>query len=201
MLSASGSSGWRPVKAKAEGGKGTRWRRLDRRLLTFLLLLAAIFAYLNWKGAEFNREAAVRREVKPADAVLVDAPQAGKGTDGEAPRDFLTATRLERERARSERVQLLKDIIRSQESSPQAKSSAQQQILDLNARSGKEAEVETLLKAKGFPRSVALINDKSATVIVMARRLDPKDVARIADVTAAVTGLPFESVRIIPYDR
>ena len=199
-MNASRSSGWRPVKPKVEREPRLRFGRVDRRLLTFLLLVAAIFAYLNWKGAEFNREALVRRDDKRPDAVLVAVPEA-KQAAPDASRDFLTATRLERERARSERLQLLKDVVRDQETTAQARAGAQQQMLDLNARAGKELEVENLLKAKGFPRTLALVHDKGAVVIVLARRMDPKDVARIADVTAAVAGVPFEAVRIIPYDR
>lgn len=194
------SSGWRPVKPKGEAKPRRKLGGVERRLLVFLVLVAAIFAYLNWKAGEFNREAQVRRPGDRGDAVLVTAPDVG-GEVAEQPRDFFAATRLERERARSERLELLKDVIRDEKTTAQARAGAQQELLSLNARSGKEAEVESLLRAKGFPRAVVLLSERGANVIVQARRLDSKDVARIADITAAVAGVPFEAVRIIPYER
>lgn len=191
---------WRPVKPKGEGAPRLRFGGVERRLLVFLVLLAAIFAYLNWKAGDFNREARVRRQDDRAGAVLVAAPEVGDKAQ-EGARDFFTATRLERARARSERLQLLKDVAGDEKTTAQARAGAQQQILELNARAAKEAEVESLLKAKGFPRTLAMLNDRGAVVIVQAKRLDPKEVARIADVTASVAGVPFDVVRIIPYDR
>lgn len=172
-----------------------RWGRDTRRLLVFLLIVAAIVAYLSSQWSDFLRSQAVSRRARPpAGATLVSAP-------GDARRDFYVEARLERDRSRSEEKQLLQDILADQKSTPEARGEAQRRLMELTRRAALESEAESLIRAKGFPDSVVFLNERGAVVVVRARALSPGQAARIADATAAATGLPFAQIRIIPYDR
>lgn len=176
-----------------------RKSREGRRLIVFLLILAAILGYLNWQWSDFVRNAAVsRRERPPAGATLVNAP--APGVSG-ARRDFYIEARLERDRSRSEEKQLLQEVLADQKSTPEARAEAQRRLMEVVRRAAREAEAESLIRAKGFADAVVFVHDEGAVVVVRAAALRPGDAARIADAASAATGVPFSAVRITPYAR
>lgn len=176
-----------------------RQTREGRRLIVFLLILAAILGYLNWQWSDFVRNAAVsRRERPPAGATLVNAPAAGVSGP---QRDFYVEARLERDRSRSEEKQLLQEVLADQKSTPEARAEAQRRLMEAVRRAAKESEAESLIRAKGFADAVVFLHDDGAVVVVRAAALRPGDAARIADAASAATGVPFAAVRITPYAR
>lgn len=174
-----------------------------RRLAVFLVILGAIAAYLNWQWADFARQSqqeAVARKTRPSEgATLVAAP--GPSVAAPVRHDFYAETRLERDRTRSEQVQLLREIVGDAKSTAEARSDAQRRLLDLSRRVAQETEAESLIRAKGFPDAVVFLQESGAVVVVKDADLRPAEAARIADVTAAATGIAFSEVRIIPYAR
>ena len=62
-----------------------------------------------------------------------------------------------------------------------------------------EAEIETLIKAKGFDECVVFLGEDSATVAVPAPEegLSSSAVSRITDIILSETGLNAEQIKII----
>lgn len=173
-----------------------------RRLAIFLAILGAIAAYLNWQWSDFARQSreSVARRARPSDdATLVAAP--GPAQAASARRDFYAETRLERDRTRSEQIQFLREILADAKSTPEARADAQRRLMEISRRAARETEAESLIRAKGFPDAIVFLQDSGAVVVVKASDLQPSGAARIADVTAAATGVGFSDVRIIPYAR
>lgn len=178
-----------------------RSNREARRLMVFLVILGAIAAYLNWQWADFARQSreSVARRTRPADdAALVAAPGP---VPAPARHDFYAETRLERDRTRSEQVQILRDILADTKTTAEARADAQRRLVEMSRRVAQETEAESLIRAKGFSDAVVFTHEGGTVVVVKAAELRPADAARIADVTAAATGVGFSEVRIIPFTR
>ena len=60
-----------------------------------------------------------------------------------------------------------------------------------------EANIETLVKAKGFEECVAVISEDSVSVIVSAESLQASDTAKILSIVYETTGISPSKVSII----
>mgnify|MGYP003434890052 CR=1 FL=1 len=64
-------------------------------------------------------------------------------------------------------------------------------------RMEKEASIETLIKAKGFEKVVAVIGDKDVTVIVSAEALLPSQTLQIQDAVTSQTEISLQNIKIV----
>ena len=119
---------------------------------------------------------------------------AGDATEN---RDYFTATALDRKEARDEAIDVLKMVTESAESTEEAKAEAQAKISKIAVDIQNEANIETLVKAKGFEDCVAIISDGAVSVIVGAESLQAAEAAQILTIVYETTGINPEKVSII----
>ena len=77
------------------------------------------------------------------------------------------------------------------------KAEAQAKIAAIATDIQNEANIETLVKAKGFEECVAVIGEDCVSVIVSAEELLAKDTAQILAIVYETTGIHPENVSII----
>ncbi len=111
--------------------------------------------------------------------------------------DYFTATALDRQEARDEAIDVLKLISESEDASAEAKAEAAEKISQIALDIQNEANIETLVKAKGFDDCVAVISEGSVTVIVSADELLASQTAQILTIVYETTGISPEKVSII----
>lgn len=111
--------------------------------------------------------------------------------------DYFTSTALDRQEARDEALDVLKMVTESAESSEEAKAEAQQKISKIAVDIQNEANIETLVKAKGFEDCVAIISDNAVSVIVSAESLQAAEAAQILTIVYETTGINPENISII----
>ncbi len=116
------------------------------------------------------------------------------GSPGE---NFFVSFRLEREQARSETLDILKELLENPQSDDDIKKRAQEKILAMSDRIEKEKEIESLIRARGYPEALAFLHDDAIDIIIKTEGLEREDVARIGDIVAKSTGLSFSNVTII----
>lgn len=117
--------------------------------------------------------------------------------DSNEENDYFTSTALDRQQARDEALDVLKMVSESEESSEQAKAEAQAKISQIAVDIQNEANIETLVKAKGFDDCVAIISDGAVSVIVGAESLQAAEAAQILAIVYETTGVNPENVSII----
>ena len=117
--------------------------------------------------------------------------------DSPSEQDYFTSTALDRQQARDEALDVLKMVAESSESSEEAKAEAQQQISKIAVDIQNEANIETLVKAKGFEDCVAIISDNAVSVIVGAESLQAAEAAQILAIVYETTGITPENISII----
>jgi stage III sporulation protein AH len=112
-------------------------------------------------------------------------------------KNFFVEYRLERDKIRSEQVNLLREMINNPNSNQDLKSRAQNRLLELTKSLEKEMEIESLIRARGYKDAIAFIHQNSVDIIIATSGLQKKDVAKIGDITAKTTGLGLEDITII----
>lgn len=117
--------------------------------------------------------------------------------NAENKQDYFTSTALDRQEARDEALDVLKMVTESNESSEEAKADAQQKISKIAVDIQNEANIETLVKAKGFEDCVAIISDGAVSVIVSAESLQAAEAAQILAIVYETTGINPENISII----
>lgn len=129
-----------------------------------------------------------------AEDILQDAGnKAGQG--GTA---FFVEYRLERDRRRSQQIELLKQILDNPNAGGEGKQEAQKRLVDLTKQMDLELQLEKLIVAKGYQEAAVFIQPNAVNVIVMADKFNEDDANKIGDLVARSTGRPKEQISIIP---
>lgn len=112
------------------------------------------------------------------------------------PGSSVADARMERERVRAQQIELLERMISARDTTPEMRARAQEQMLALIAALGQEAEIEGILRSKGYRDALAYVRDGAVTVVVPDPLQGP-DATRIADAVCRVTGCRPEQVAVV----
>ena len=104
---------------------------------------------------------------------------------------YFSATQVSRQRARDEALEVLQAVVENVDSTEAMKNEALAEIAVIADEIQKEANIESLITAKGFEACVAVINDDTASIVVKSADLQP---AQIAQINAIV----YEQAGILP---
>ena len=157
-------------------------------------LLIGLAVYLNYRWF-YDPTASLGFGDNNMENGFSDSETTGGSTDSE--NNYFTATALDRQEARDEALDVLKLVSESEESSEEAKAEASAKISQIALDIQNEANIETLVKAKGFEECVAIISDGSVSVIVSAETLQAAEAAQILSIVYETTGISPEKVSII----
>ena len=110
--------------------------------------------------------------------------------------DYFAAVRLSRQQARDNAVNLLQEAMSYSESSKEAESAVELEQIVQTALS--EAQIESLIIAKGYADCVAFMGADSISVVVSAPDgLEAEDVAKIKDIVIAETSYTPGQIKIM----
>ena len=129
----------------------------------------------------------------------VDSSQtAGDAEDeGTGENDYFTSTALSRKQSRDEAIDVLKLVSENEDASEAAKAEAAEKISKIAVDIQNEANIESLVRAKGFEECVAVIAEDSVSVIVKAETLQANQAAQILAIVYETTGISPENISII----
>lgn len=111
-------------------------------------------------------------------------------------RDYFVEHRMERERERSERIELLREVVNNTNSSNEARAKAQMEMINISSLREKEHQVERLIMGKGFADAVVFFGQGTAEVIVKAESMTEAQALSVADVVCTVTDIKLKNVRV-----
>lgn len=111
--------------------------------------------------------------------------------------DYFAAVRLSRQEARDNAVTLLQEAMAYSDDTETAQSNAQLEQIVQTALC--EAQIESLIIAKGYTDCVAYISDEGVSVAVAAPEggLQQTDVAAIADIVLTQSEYTMEDIRVV----
>ena len=142
--------------------------------------------------------------------LLVDSSLAGEITDeedkdvnadlNESPEtadDFFAMAIINRTQVRDSALEVLREIAENPDTLPDAKEDALESIANIADDMSAEANIETLVKAKGIGECVAVISGENCSVIVNQSGLLPEELTQITDIVYEQTGFPVANITVV----
>lgn len=167
-----------------------------------VLLTVCSGIYLNWvyNGGQDTKNL---EDTLNTDKVMGDNLQMVGGTIGDTSdtdntaTNYFAAVRLSRQEARDSAVSLLQEAMAYGDQDQVAKTNEQLEQIIQYALS--EAQIESLVIAKGYKDCVAYISDKGISVAVASPEggLQQADVAVISDIVLSQTELTLNDIRVV----
>lgn len=160
--------------------------------------------YLNWLYTEQNTAADLTdtldtEKVMSDDTLILNDDTAVLAEDAavNTGTDYFAAVRLSRQQARDSAVNLLQEAMAYSDDTKAAESSAELEDIVQTALS--EAQIESLIIAKGYADCVAYMSSSGISVAVSAPEggLQKEDVAVIADIVMTQSDYTFEDIRVV----
>lgn len=160
--------------------------------------------YLNWvySGGQNTQNL---EDTLNADKVMSDelldlggnSVQVGGGDQENTITDYFAAVRLSRQEARDSAVSLLQEAMSYGDEATNAQTSAQlEQIIQMALC---EAQIESLIIAKGYADCVAYMTDEGISIAVASPEggLQQTDVAVIADIVITQSEYTVQDIRVV----
>ena len=179
------------------------WKR--NAIVATVLLLICAGVYLNWthgKGVQDLTDTLNAEQVMGEDTLVIsditeDALPVSSAPATDAA-DYFAQVRLSRQSSRDSAVELLEQTIAYDEGT-QVGDTASRTLNEIVGTALSEAQIESLVIAKGYEDCVTYINDGVVCVAVAAPQegLSSADAALISDIVTSQTSYPLSQVRII----
>lgn len=159
-------------------------------VLSVLLIGAAVYA--NWR---LFGKASTAGADKSASSEVTQNTGSETKTDTTS---FFAASQVERQRARDEAIEVLQSVVDNAktETDVSAKEEAMSGISAIAANIALEANIESLIKAKGFENCVAVINGNKASIVVSSEGLKPNELSQILEIVYVQASILPENVTI-----
>lgn len=110
---------------------------------------------------------------------------------------YFASVQISRQQARDEALEVLQMVIASDSAMENAKTEAIESVNRIADEIAAEANIETLVMAKGFEDCVAVISDGSASVVVKTGGLLPSEIAQIMEIVYEQAQISPENIKII----
>lgn len=115
--------------------------------------------------------------------------------------DYFKTAKQEREKNRNEIVETVEETLKNSKLTVEEKKEALQTLQKITDRSEKESNIESLLKAKGFNKVLAVIGDDSVNIVLQIKEIDSAKTLQIQDIVTQESGISVEKIKIIPVTK
>ena len=172
--------------------KGLKKIGLRNIVIALAIVLIGAAVYVNWQlfGGSKAEGPAKDPNAEQTGNVTPDSDQSGK-TD-----DYFASAEISRKQARDEAIEVLQGVVDDKGSLDAAKEQALKDISAMAANIELEANIESLIKAKGFEECVTVINGDKATVVVKSEGLKPNQLSQILEIVYLQAGVLPANVTI-----
>ncbi len=168
------------------------FRKIGTRNLVIVLsvLLIGGAVYANWRL--FGKASGT-----PDDTSVIGEVDGDGDTSAPTTASYFSASQIERQRARDEAIEVLQSVVdNASEADAAAKEEAMSGISEIAANIALEANIESLIKAKGFENCVAVINGEKASIVVSSEGLKPNELSQILEIVYVQANILPENVTI-----
>lgn len=131
------------------------------------------------------------------DTLTVGDTQQGEEEASAPVYNYFESMQLSRRQARDEAIEVLRSVAESNTAVEDMKSDALASIAQISRDIESEANIETLILAKGFSQCIAVVNGDAASIIVKTDGLLPSEIAQISEIVYEQTGILPTNLKII----
>lgn len=196
------------------------WKR--NAVVAAIVLFVCAAVYLNWSYSQ-GTTSDVSANALPTGKLLGGAAMVGASADPDssgseamqspapAPSadpagqqkpsgDYFSNARINRQQARDSALSLLEEAAANNDADQAMRNEANASIRVMADCTMAEAEIESLVVAKGYTDCVAFVGEDSASVVVSLAtdQLTETDTAKIMEIAMEQTGLEASQIKIIP---
>ncbi len=132
------------------------------------------------------------------EATYVDNTEGEAVQTGASVSDYFATAKAERENVRQTAIEEVEEILKSKNLTESDKKSALATIEKITKNTASEVNIENLLKAKGFTKSLAIISDDEINIIVKSDGLTTANTLQIQDIVTNQTNISLSKIKIIP---
>lgn len=163
---------------------------IGKKHIALVVMVLALGAAV-WLNMEFSSEKYL------GEAKYVSTNSQSKVKSDTSEEDYFETAKKEREEARLEATELIEETLKKENLTEADKQNALNSTKELAARIENEANIETLLKAKGFKKAVVVISEKNVNIIVKSDGLTTAQTLQIQDIVTSETKIPLNNIKII----
>ena len=193
------------------------WKR--NAVVAAIVLFVCAAVYLNWSysqdgphvsvdampsGKLLGGAALVSASAQPeGDASASPSPTPSAQPDGagadQPTNDYFSSARINRQQARDSALSLLEEAAANNDADQAIRNEANASIQVMADCTMAEAQIESLVIAKGYANCVAFVGEDSASVVVSLDEgeLTETDTAKIMEITMEQTGLEAGQIKVI----
>ena len=121
----------------------------------------------------------------------------GNVETGDSIDTYFSSVQLNRQRSRDEALEVLQGVVDNDSATETAKNEALAEINKLAKVMETEANIETLIIAKGFEECVAVISDEGASIVVKSEGLQASQISQINEIVYEQAGISPADIKII----
>lgn len=169
------------------------FRKIGKRnaLIACAVVLIGLSVWFNWvlfSGSSDDGYGGY----KSASPDVVTSAKVEDNTDS-----YFSSTQVSRQRARDEALEVLQSVVENVDADDATKTAALADIAVIADEIQKEANIESIITAKGFEQCVAVMSGDTVSVIVKKSELNAADIAQINTAVFEQTGIAPSGVTII----
>ena len=188
------------------------WKR--NAVVAAIVLFVCAAVYLNWSYSQENPD--VSLDALPTGKLLGGAALVSSSAEPDASgqqtqdpaaeegqttmtNDYFSSARINRQQARDSALSLLEEAAANNDADQTIRNEANASIQVMADCTMAEAQIESLVIAKGYANCVAFVGQDSASVVVSLNegQLTETDTAKIMEITMEQTGLEAGQIKVI----
>lgn len=182
-------------------------------VLAALVLALGAAVYLNWQFSDNNDLLATNvvestkelGEAKYVNTLTTSSSQDKQETQKESDvqtisekaSEYFAKAAANRQKARDEASDMIKEILNDVKSSDEVKAEATKKASEIAQIIQQESNIENLVKSKGFTECIAFIQNGECSIVVSADGLDENSAITIKDIVSGQSGISFDKIKII----
>ncbi len=179
-------------------------------LLAVLVVALGVAVYLNYYFSSQNPPVADVNASTSGSKNLGDAQYVNNGstttppkeetgttTTAADPDDYFAQARQNRETARDEALDIIRDLMNDVKSTEEMQQKALSEAAEIAKAVEQESKIESLVKAKGFKDCVAYLADDACNIVVRSDGMTPQEALQITEIVTAQSKIVAQNVKIV----
>ena len=172
-------------------------RKVGKRNFIIIGAVVLIAAAVAINLVIFSRERSKGFDYDKSAGMEVSGTTAGTTDTASAVDSYFASVQLSRQRTRDEAMEVLQAVVDNSASTTTAKNEALAEINKMAKIMDTEANIESLIRAKGFTECVAVINGDSASIVVRSDGLIASEISQITEIVYEQAGIQPINIKII----
>lgn len=163
-------------------------------VLALMLLCLGAAVWLNMKFSTSEKYLGEATYVSDSDTASGEAIQTAAKVEES---DYFETAKNDRQKSLNEAQEMVEETLKSANATDKERETALKTTAAIAARIEKANNIETLLKAKGFEKVVAVVGESDVSIVVKSEGITTTQTLQIQDVVTAQTEIPLSNIKIV----